>query len=189
MFENYSSRSTYVIKLIQNTNFLEKESEYKNLYFELCEINSVLKGLNYYNTLDLADQERRKYESCLETIKKTLKEFDPTDVQKQQYLYVIRTQSAELEQKSDYIQKLESDISFLKQEKSGIVKEFENQISLKNEKIELTNNLIKEFQSGIYDEISDLQKQGIRLVSTNIFAVYPAKYHSDLPCGVRAVLL
>ena len=131
--------------------------------------------MNYYNTLDLADQERRKYESCLETIKKTLKEFDPTDVMKQQYLYVIRTQSAELEQKSDYIQKLESDISFLKQEKSGIVKEFENQISLKNEKIELTNNLIKEFQSGIYDEISDLQKQGIRLVSTNIFAVYPAK--------------
>lgn len=174
-FENYSSRSTYVIKLIQNTNFLEKETEYKNLYFELCEINSVLKGLTYYSTLDLADEERRKYETCLETIKKTLEEFDPTDVQKQQYLYVIRTKSAELEQKSDYIQKLESDISFLNQEKSGIVKEFENQLSLKNEKIELTNNLIKEFQSGIYDEISELQKQGIRLVSTNIFAVYPAK--------------
>lgn len=175
MFENYSSRSTYVIKLIQNTNFLEKESEYKNLYFELCEINSVLKGLTYYSTLDLADEEHRKYEACLETIKKTLEEFDPTDVQKQQYLYVIRTQSSELEQKSDYIQKLESDISFLKQEKSRIVKEFENQLSLKNEKIELTNNLIKEFQTGIYDEISELQKQGIRLVSTNIFAVYPAK--------------
>ena len=125
--------------------------------------------------MDLADEERRKYETCLETIKKSLDEFDPTDVQKQQYLYIIRTQSAELEQKSDYIQKLESDISFLKQEKSGIVKEFENQLSLKNEKIELTNNLAKEFQAGIYDEISDLQKQGIRLVSTNIFAVYPAK--------------
>lgn len=175
MFEDYSSRSSYVIKLIQNTNFLEKETEYKNLYFELCEINSVLKGLTYYNSLDLADEERRKYETCLETIKKSLDEFDPTDVQKQQYLYIIRTQSAELEQKSDYIQKLESDISFLKQEKSGIVKEFENQLSLKNEKIELTNNLAKEFQAGIYDEISDLQKQGIRLVSTNIFAVYPAK--------------
>lgn len=88
---------------------------------------------------------------------------------------MIRTKSAELEQKSDYIQKLESDISFLKQEKSGIVKEFENQLSLKNEKIELTNNLIKEFQTEIYDEISELQKQGIRLVSTNIFAVYPTK--------------
>lgn len=174
-FESYSSRSTYVIKLIQNTNFLEKEEEYKNLYFELCEINSFLKGLTYYNTLDLADGERRKYETCLETIKKALDEFDPTDIQKQQFLYVIRTQSAELGKKSDYIQKLESDISFLKEEKLRIAKDFENQLFLKNEKNELTNRLIEEFKTGIHDEISDIQKQGIRLVSTNIFAVYPAK--------------
>ena len=174
-FESYSSRSTYVIKLIQNTNFLEKEEEYKNLYFELCEINSFLKGLTYYNTLDLADGERRKYETCLETIKKALDEFDPTDIQKQQFLYVIRTQSAELGEKTDYIQKLESDISFLKEEKLRIAKDFENQLFLKNEKNELTNRLIEEFKTGIHDEISDIQKQGIRLVSTNIFAVYPAK--------------
>ena len=174
-FEDYSSRSTYVIKLIQNTNFLEKEEEYKNLYFELCEINSFLKGLTYYNTLDLADEERRKYETCLETIKKALDEFDPTDVQKQQFLYVIRTQSAELGQKSTRIQKLESDISFFKQEKSRIIKDFENQLFLKDEKNELINRLIKDFKTGIHDEISDIQKQGIHLVSTNIFAVYPAK--------------
>lgn len=171
MFARLKKQCTDATRLLKNTDFLQNESDYKSFYFELCELNSTLKGLSYYHSLDLADDERREYNALLEKNAAILDEYDPTDIQKQTYLYVIRQQESALQEQSGEIERLKSEIDELKNDKDGIISALERKIALKEQEAEATQN----FADTLTKRIAELQKSGIHLVSTNVFAVYPSK--------------
>lgn len=171
LFARLKKQCADATRLLKNTDFLQNESEYKSFYFELCELNSTLKGLSYYSSLDLADDERREYSALLEKNAAILDEYDPTDIQKQTYLYVIRQQEAALQEQSSEIEHLKSEINGLKNDKDGIITALERKIALKEQEAEATQNLADTLTM----KIAELQKSGIHLVSTNVFAVYPSK--------------
>lgn len=171
LFARLKEQCEDTARLLKNTDFLQNEGDYKSFYFELCELNSTLKGLSYYSALDLADEERREYSAVLEKNAAILDEYDPTDIQKQTYLYVIRQQESALQEQSGEIERLKSEIDGLKNDKDGIIRTLERKIALKEQEAEATQNLADTLNM----RISELQKSGIRLVSTNVFAVYPSK--------------
>lgn len=171
LFAHLKKQCADATRLLKNTDFLQNESEYKSFYFELCELNSTLKGLSYYSSLDLANEERREYSAVLEKNAAILDEYDPTDIQKQKYLYAIRQQEAALQEQSNEIEHLKSEIDGLKNDKDGIISALERKIALKEQEAKATQNLADTLTM----KIAELQKNGIHLVSTNVFAVYPSK--------------
>ncbi len=175
LFSNIQNSSEYLIKLLDKTNFLSTENEFKNYYFELCELNSSLKGLTYYSSLDLSNEERRDYENLKEKITKALQEYDPTDIQKQTYLSQIRFLENEIEDKEKQIDSLEFEISKLSDDKDSVIKSLDEQILLLKQQIETTTATFNTYIANISNEIERLQQNGVHLISTNIFAVYPNK--------------
>lgn len=175
LFNEIKTNSGYLIKLLKGINFVESENEFKSYYFELCEMSSSLKGLTYYNTLDLSNDERRNFENIKAAITKALEEYDPTDIQKQYYLSQIRLQGQEIEKKKRDIEFLETEIKELTNNKDSVIKTLNEQVLLLQKQIETTTATLDEYTENISSEIEKLQENGIHLISTNIFAVYPNK--------------
>lgn len=242
----------YTIRLLQNTDFVNQEDQFKSLYYELVSLNSELRNLTYYSKQDLADQERKDYDNLIKRIAEILDEYDPSDMQKQQYLFRIRTLEQALQEKSGEAENLGAEITSLKNDYTGVVQNLEENIAQKNQEIEVAQQLVntlrqeiateratalqtreneavqqladslrqeiaanreataqtrentaiqqlaaalrqefrkeqtesprnqkddavQELVDSLREEIEDLQKNGIHLVSTNVFAVYPGK--------------
>lgn len=76
-----------------------------------------------------------------------------------------------MQEQSGEIERLKSEIDGLKNDKDGIISALERKIALKEQEAEATQN----FADTLTKRIAELQKSGIHLVSTNVFAVYPSK--------------
>lgn len=224
-FAQLKNDCLYTIRLLQNTDFVNQEDQFKSLYYELVSLNSELRNLTYYSKQDLADQERKDYDNLIKRIAEILDEYDPSDMQKQQYLFRIRTLEQALQEKSGEAENLGAEITSLKNDYTGVVQNLEENIAQKKQEIEtaqrLVDNLrqeiatereialqtrentaiqqlaaalrqefkkeqtesaqnqkdiaVQELVDSLREEIADLQKSGIHLVSTNVFAVYPGK--------------
>lgn len=197
-FAQLKTECLYTIRLLQNTDFLEQEDQFKSLYFELVSLNSELRNLTYFGKQDLADANRRDYESLVKHVAEILDEYDPSDIQKQQYLFKIRTLEQALQEKSGEAENLGAEIIALKNNYTGLVQNLEENIAQKTQEIETTqqlmenlrlamsteqntthqnreNEAVQDLVDSLREEIADLQKTGIRLISTNIYAVYPGK--------------
>ena len=175
LFLNIQNSSEYLIKLLNKTDFMSAEDDFKSFYFELCELNSSLKGLTYYSSLDLSNEERRNYENLKEKISKSLQEYDPTDIQKQSYLSQIRLQEKEIEEMQKQINSLELEIMELTDDKDSVIKSLNEKVLLLKQQIETTTATLNDYTANISNEIEKLQENGVHLISTNIFAVYPNK--------------
>ncbi len=159
------------MQYLKNCNFLENEEQFKSLYFELVNYSSELRGLEYFNKLDLESEEKRDYDGLIKQISEILEEYNPTDIQKQQYLYRIRTLEKALQERDIQIGQLDNDVISLKSDHENVLTLMERQIAEK----EAENTAIRGLINNLEQNISELQKKGIHLVSTNVFAVYPGK--------------
>lgn len=165
------SSTLRTIQFLKNCNFLENEEQFKSLYFELVNYSAELRGLDYFNKLDLGSEEKKDYDGLIKQISEILEEYDPTDIQKQQYLYRIRTLEKALQERDIQIGRLDNDVISLKSDHNNVLTLMERQIAEK----EAENTAIRGLVNNLEQNISELQKKGIHLVSTNVFAVYPGK--------------
>ena len=90
-YNDLKSSTLRTIQFLKDCNFMDNEEQFKSLYFELVNNSSELRGLDYFNKLDLGSEEKKDYDGLIKQISEILEEYDPTDIQKQQYLYRIRT--------------------------------------------------------------------------------------------------
>lgn len=170
-FKSVKSVALITMQYLKNCNFLENEEQFKSLYFELVNYSSELRGLEYFNKLDLESEEKKDYDGLIKQISEILEEYNPTDIQKQQYLYRIRTLEKALQERDIQIGQLDNDVISLKSDHENVLTLMERQIAEK----EAENTAIRGLINNLEQNISELQKKGIHLVSTNVFAVYPGK--------------
>lgn len=170
-FKSVKSVALKTMQYLKNCNFLENEEQFKSLYFELVNYSAELRGLDYFNKLDLESEEKKEYDELIKQITEILEEYNPTDIQKQQYLYRIRTLEKALQERDIQIGRLDNDVISLKSDHNNVLTLMERQIAEK----EAENTAIRGLVNNLEQNISELQKNGIHLVSTNVFAVYPGK--------------
>lgn len=170
-YNDLKSSTLRTIQFLKNCNFLENEEQFKSLYFELVNYSAELRGLDYFNKLDLESEEKKEYDELIKQITEILEEYNPTDIQKQQYLYRIRTLEKALQERDIQIGRLDNDVISLKSDHNNVLTLMERQIAEK----EAENTAIRGLVNNLEQNISELQKKGIHLVSTNVFAVYPGK--------------
>lgn len=170
-FKSVKSVALITMQYLKNCNFLENEEQFKSLYFELVNYSAELRGLDYFNKLDLESEEKKEYDELIKQITEILEEYNPTDIQKQQYLYRIRTLEKALQERDIQIGRLDNDVISLKSDHNNVLTLMERQIAEK----EAENTAIRGLVNNLEQNISELQKNGIHLVSTNVFAVYPGK--------------
>lgn len=170
-FKSVKSVALKTMQYLKNCNFLENEEQFKSLYFELVNYSAELRGLDYFNKLDLESEEKKEYDELIKQITEILEEYNPTDIQKQQYLYRIRTLEKALQERDIQIGRLDNDVISLKSDHNNVLTLMERQIAEK----EAENTAIRGLINNLEQNISELQKKGIHLVSTNVFAVYPGK--------------
>ncbi len=170
-YNDLKSSTLRTIQFLKDCNFMDNEEQFKSLYFELVNNSSELRGLDYFNKLDLGSEEKKDYDGLIKQISEILEEYDPTDIQKQQYLYRIRTLEKALQERDIQIGRLDNDVISLKSDHNNVLTLMERQIAEK----EAENTAIRGLINNLEQNISELQKKGIHLVSTNVFAVYPGK--------------
>lgn len=170
-YNDLKSSTLRTIQFLKDCNFMDNEEQFKSLYFELVNNSSELRGLDYFNKLDLGSEEKKDYDGLIKQISEILEEYDPTDIQKQQYLYRIRTLEKALQERDIQIGRLDNDVISLKSDHENVLTLMERQIAEK----EAENTAIRGLINNLEQNISELQKKGIHLVSTNVFAVYPGK--------------
>lgn len=170
-YNDLKSSTLRTIQFLKDCNFMDNEEQFKSLYFELVNNSSELRGLDYFNKLDLGSEEKKDYDGLIKQISEILEEYDPTDIQKQQYLYRIRTLEKALQERDIQIGQLDNDVISLKSDHENVLTLMERQIAEK----EAENTAIRGLINNLEQNISELQKKGIHLVSTNVFAVYPGK--------------
>lgn len=170
-YNDLKSSTLRTIQFLKDCNFMDNEEQFKSLYFELVNNSSELRGLDYFNKLDLGSEEKKDYDGLIKQISEILEEYDPTDIQKQQYLYRIRTLEKALQERDIQIGRLDNDVISLKSDHNNVLTLMERQIAEK----EAENTAIMGLINNLEQNISELQKKGIHLVSTNVFAVYPGK--------------
>ena len=167
-YNDLKSSTLRTIQFLKDCNFMDNEEQFKSLYFELVNNSSELRGLDYFNKLDLGSEEKKDYDGLIKQISEILEEYDPTDIQKQQYLYRIRTLEKALQERDIQIGRLDNDVISLKSDHNNVLTLMERQIAEK----EAENTAIRGLINNLEQNISELQKKGIHLVSTNVFAVY-----------------
>lgn len=170
-YNDLKSSTLRTIQFLKDCNFMDNEEQFKSLYFELVNNSSELRGLDYFNKLDLESEEKKDYDGLIKQISEILEEYNPTDIQKQQYLYRIRTLEKALQERDIQIGQLDNDVTSLKSDRENVLTLMERQIAEK----EAENTAIRGLVNNLEQNISELQKNGIHLVSTNVFAVYPGK--------------
>jgi hypothetical protein len=185
-FEDLKNQFNNELLRLENLDILDREQEYMTAYSEIINIRARLKALSTYNDSfinqetdpALAEEGRKKledYNQVLETIESVVRNFDPVDIQKQRYQFLIRGLDSQISEMTATIERNNAEIEDLKAAHGGLVYRMQTRIDVLEQEKAAVQNTLKEYTEAVKGDIEELRKQGITLVSQNVFVSYPVK--------------